>query len=449
MGQQQQEQQQQDSSLPDKVILVIVDGVGDVTIPAFGDRTPLQVAHTPNLDCIAAAGLNGLVDAVEPGLACGSDTSHMNILGYDPRKYYRGRGAFESMGAGLPMAPGDIAFKSNFATLNTATGIVEKRRADRQFEHLGATLCDALDGLVLPSFPQHAVSVKYATEHRCGVVVRGAGLSDAISGTDPLKDNLPLLKVEPLDDSAEAQHTAAVVNELSSELHKLLQHHPINQQRRAEGKAPANCVLLRGCGSRISVPSFEQLHGMKACLVAPTKIIAGLGMSFDIQPLDAPGATGSYDSHFASKAAVACGALVNGGFDFALLHVKAVDDTGHDRMLAMKVKFLEVVDRMVGHILMRLHHAEQQQRQQQQQQQQDTQPVQRYTICVTGDHSTPVVFGDHSHEPVPFAMAQLVLGDAVVAFDELSASKGCLGRFTGAGIMPLVKQFTGRAVVPL
>lgn len=73
----------------------------------------------------------------------------------------------------------------------------------------------------------------------------------------------------------QAQHTAAVVNELSSELHKLLQHHPINQQRRAEGKAPANCVLLRGCGSRISVPSFEQLHGMKACLVAPTKIIAG------------------------------------------------------------------------------------------------------------------------------------------------------------------------------
>jgi 2,3-bisphosphoglycerate-independent phosphoglycerate mutase len=64
---------------------------------------------------------------------------------------------------------------------------------------------------------------------------------------------------------------------------------------------------------------------------------AGLGMSFDIEPLDAPGATGSYDSDFASKAAVACSALVNGGFDFALLHVKAVDDTGHDRMLAMKV----------------------------------------------------------------------------------------------------------------
>lgn len=107
------------------------------------------------------------------------------------------------MGAGLHMEPGDIAFKSNFATLNPATGIVEKRRADRHFEALGPPLCAALDGLKLPSFPQHAVSVKYATEHRCGVVVRGPGLTDAIEGTDPLKDNLPLLTAEPLDDSPE------------------------------------------------------------------------------------------------------------------------------------------------------------------------------------------------------------------------------------------------------
>lgn len=38
---------------PDKIVLVLIDGVGDVTIPAFGDQTPLQVAHTPNMDCIA------------------------------------------------------------------------------------------------------------------------------------------------------------------------------------------------------------------------------------------------------------------------------------------------------------------------------------------------------------------------------------------------------------
>ncbi|KIY93896.1 phosphoglycerate mutase [Monoraphidium neglectum] len=198
------------------------------------------------------------MDSVEPGLACGSDTSHMNVLGYDPRRYYRGRGAFESMGAGLDMAPGDIAFKSNFATLNPDTGVVEKRRADRQFEHLGPTLCAALDGLALPSFPQHRVSVRYATEHRCGVVVRGEGLTDAISGTDPLKDNLPLLEARPLDDTAEAAHTAAVVNELSAAIRAVLEGHPINDERRAAGLNPANVVLLRGCGCRIKPAPSER-----------------------------------------------------------------------------------------------------------------------------------------------------------------------------------------------
>ena len=94
-----------------RVAFVLVDGIGDVSLPMFGYKTPLQVAKVPNLDAIASAGVNGLMDPVEVGLACGSDTAHLSLLGYDPRVYYRGRGAFESMGAGLAMSPGDIAFK--------------------------------------------------------------------------------------------------------------------------------------------------------------------------------------------------------------------------------------------------------------------------------------------------------------------------------------------------
>lgn len=486
-----------------KLVFILIDGVGDVTIPAFHERTPLEVAHVPTMDAIAAAGLNGLMDSVEPGLACGSDTSHMNILGYDPRKHYRGRGAFESMGAGIPMSPGDIAFKSNFATYNPETGIVEHRRADRHFEHLGPTLCDALDGLKLPSYPQHTVSVKYATEHRCGVCVRGPGLTDFVSGTDPLKDNLPLLKPEPLEDTSEARHTAAVVQELSDEIRKVLEAHPINEQRRKEGLNVANVVLLRGCGCRIKVPAFEELHHMKPCIVAPTKIIAGLGISFDIVSLEAPGATGSYDSQFNAKAERITHALTKEGYEFGFVHVKAVDDTGHDRMVTLKVRFQEAVDKMIRQIVRLLWEDEQQ-------------GETRYSIVVTGDHSTPVVFGDHSHEPVPFAIAhirdvveaaggseeicgtplgpiplpdmknppsasellaqaqqqearreaaakgrpfigvsaelhgpwtepwpQVVAGDGVSSFSELAAARGSLGRFLGSQVMPLIKQFVG------
>ncbi|KAJ0448709.1 putative phosphoglycerate mutase (2,3-diphosphoglycerate-independent) [Helianthus annuus] len=94
-----------------RVVFVLIDGLGDVSIPRFGYKTPLEAAKVPNLDAIASAGVNGLMDPVEVGLGCGSDTAHLSLLGYDPRVYYRGRGAFESMGAGLAMAPGDIAFK--------------------------------------------------------------------------------------------------------------------------------------------------------------------------------------------------------------------------------------------------------------------------------------------------------------------------------------------------
>jgi hypothetical protein len=104
-----------------RVAFVLVDGVGDVTIPSLSGRTPLEAASAPRLDAVAAAGVVGLMDPVEPGLACGSDTAHLSLLGYDPRVYYRGRGAFESMGAGLAMAPGDIAFKVSLSLSHTHT----------------------------------------------------------------------------------------------------------------------------------------------------------------------------------------------------------------------------------------------------------------------------------------------------------------------------------------
>ncbi|KAK3409324.1 hypothetical protein EUGRSUZ_J01450 [Eucalyptus grandis] len=390
-----------------RVAFVLIDGVGDVSLPRFGYKTPLQAAKAPYLDAIASAGVNGLMDPVEVGLGCGSDTAHLSLLGYDPRVYYRGRGAFESMGAGLAMSPGDIAFKSNFATLDEKTGIVISRRADRHFEEEGPILCAALDGMKLPSFPEYEVRVKYATEHRCGVVVKGPKLSGNISGTDPLKDNRLLLQVEPLDETEEARHTAAVVNELSKEISRILVSHPLNAKRAAEGKNIANVVLLRGCGIRI----------------------------------------------------------------------EAIDDAGHDKASVFKLKGLESVDRAIGQLAKLLWQAE------------STGKFQ-YALCVTGDHSTPVEYGDHSFEPVPFAICWLkdlvgavggdsVLaetsldpfplptvksgedseedvvmqkeggtnqirafnGDSVYEFDEIAAARGCLGRFPGGEMMGIVKSF--------
>ncbi|XP_059645746.1 uncharacterized protein LOC132287215 [Cornus florida] len=481
-----------------RVAFVLIDGIGDVSLPRFGYKTPLQIATIPNLDAIASAGVNGLMDPVEVGLACGSDTAHLSLLGYDPRIYYRGRGAFESMGAGLAMSPGDIAFKSNFATLNEKTGIVTSRRADRHFEEEGPILCAALDGMKLPSFPQYEVRVRYATEHRCGVVVKGPNLSGNISGTDPLKDNRLLLQAKALDDTDEGKHTASVVNELSKEISRILISHPLNGKRAAEGKNVANVVLLRGCGIRIEVPSFEKKHGLWPCMVAPTKIIAGLGLSLGIDILEAPGATGDYRTLLTSKATAIAKALAaplqpcsnvfvpgenehkqgrSDGYDFGFLHIKAIDDAGHDKASIFKVKGLEAVDRAIGQLAKLLWQAE-------------STGNYQYYLCVTGDHSTPVEYGDHSFEPVPFALCRLkdfvgaiggesiisetsldpfplptvsadedsaddmvmeeekkskllqaFSGDSVCELNEIAAARGCLGRFPGGEMMGIIKTF--------
>ncbi|XP_050381574.1 uncharacterized protein LOC126798607 [Argentina anserina] len=395
-----------------RVAFVLIDGVGDVSIPKLGFKTPLQAAKVSNLDAIASAGVNGLMDPVEVGLGCGSDTAHLSLMGYNPRVYYRGRGAFESMGAGLAMSPGDIAFKSNFATLDEKSGIVISRRADRHFEKEGPILCAALDGLKLPSFPEYEVRVRYATEHRCGVVVKGPSLSGNISGTDPLKDNRLILQAEALDGSDVARHTAKVVNELSKEISKILIAHPLNAKRASEGKNIANVVLLRGCGIRIEVLPFAKIHGLWPCMVAPTKIIAGLGLSLGIDILEAPGATGDYITLLTSKATAIAKALSaplqscpnvfvpgedehkpgrSDGYDFGFLHIKAIDDAGHDKATIFKVKGLEAVDRAIGQLARLLWETE------------STGKFQ-YFLCVTGDHSTPVEYGDHSFEPVPFTI---------------------------------------------
>ncbi|KAK6128819.1 hypothetical protein DH2020_037455 [Rehmannia glutinosa] len=444
-----------------RVAFVLIDGLGDVSLPRFGYKTPLQVANIPNLDAIASAGINGLMDPVEVGLACGSDTAHLSLLGYDPRVYYRGRGAFESMGAGLAMSPGDIAFKVHAF-----------------------------------SFPSS--KVLYATEHRCGVVVKGPKLSGNISGTDPLKDNRLLLQAQPLDDSEEAKNTAEVVNELSKEISRILVAHPVNARRAAEGKNIANVVLLRGCGIRIEVPPFEKIHGLRPCMVAPTKIIAGLGLSLGVDILEAPGATGDYRTLLTSKATAIAKALsaplkscpnvfVPGedehkpgppdGYDFGFLHIKAIDDAGHDKASIFKAKGLEAVDRAIGQLATLLWQAE-------------STGAFQYYICVTGDHSTPVEYGDHSFEPVPFALCRLkdfvgavggesrlletsldpfplptvesgedlgdactsreekrgkrdraFRGDAVFEFDEIAAARGYLGRFGGSEMMGIIKGF--------
>lgn len=458
---------------PHLILFVLVDGVGDVSYEEINDKTPLEASNTPTMDYIARYGINGLLDPVEPGLACGSDTAHLSLFQYDPRIWYRGRGAFESIGAGIDMESGDIAFKSNFATLDESSQIVVSRRADRNFEVVGPELCNYLNLKFKAFYDEYQITFQYATEHRCGIRIRGPGLSDRITNTDPLKDGLALRHSSPLagfEEDLSAKNTSKLINDISSRITEFLNLHPLSAQRRAENKPAVNCILFRGCGMVANYPNFidkhEDLNTSHCFGIAPTCMIKGFLSTIGIPTLSHLDhdclklATGSFNSDLVNGKARAYVAEIEKCLRnaksqesiFTFLHVKAVDDAGHDNRLDLKIQNIEKVDDMLkfildyfqaipsntpnitGPII-------------------DNRPF-NMTIMLTGDHSTLVSTGDHSTEPVPITLFHLKprehilnstkdgdLVDECEQFDEISCSSGYLGRIPGSQLMPTLKKF--------
>eukprot|EP00352_Strombidinopsis_acuminata_P000283 CAMPEP_0176344172 /NCGR_PEP_ID=MMETSP0126-20121128/4502_1 /TAXON_ID=141414 ORGANISM="Strombidinopsis acuminatum, Strain SPMC142" /NCGR_SAMPLE_ID=MMETSP0126 /ASSEMBLY_ACC=CAM_ASM_000229 /LENGTH=238 /DNA_ID=CAMNT_0017690503 /DNA_START=265 /DNA_END=981 /DNA_ORIENTATION=+ len=238
------------------------------------------------------------------------------------------------MGSGIDMTFDEIAFKCNFAFINDKE-LVEKRRCDRNFVSWGLPLCDALNNVVVPGFDgKYVMKCQHATEHRCGIKISGPGLSSCITGNDPLKDNLPPVKcvAEDMSDPA-AVFTGKLVQAASDEIRRILSEHPINVARKAEGKPYSNFVTLRGASKRISATSFVEKHDLKAFMIAPTAIIRGVGITFGIDLIDVEGTTGYYDSNLNGKADATVKAITSGKYDFGFMHIKAVDDAGHDKNL--------------------------------------------------------------------------------------------------------------------
>ncbi|CUG87924.1 2,3-bisphosphoglycerate-independent phosphoglycerate mutase, putative [Bodo saltans] len=457
---------------PKPMVLVILDGVGDVQCEVLQGRTPLQAAcdEAPALSLITRNGVSGLMDPYAAGYACGSDTAHLSMLGYDPLIYYRGRGAFESLGAGMTMeADRDIAFKCNFSVTtqipeDAAAGhlpIVSHRRCDREFTQEGPVLCAALDGTTVVSdvmgvpleHGPHVIRVTYATEHRCGVVITGDFLSDHISGTDPLTDGLRLIDCSPVrghEDDARAVYTSRVVMAASAALAAVLRVHPINEERVAVGKRPANIVLLRGASLRSFIPEFERRHGLKGFMVAPTCIIRGLGACCGLDIVESSGGTGDYHSNILGKAEAVVATFAahestSTPYHFGVLHVKGTDDAGHDGDPALKVTMLRRSAEAIEYLWRTL-------------------PV-GSTIAVTGDHTTICSMEDHATEPVPISIATIPAtrgshnpssstdGDVptvqrcwsgrvegTLRFDEVDCGlNGSIGRMTGGSLVDCMK----------
>lgn len=397
------------------ILLVILDGLGDRPNKSLGDKTALQAAYRPNMNRLIREGQGGLMNPIAPGIRAGSDTSHLSILGYDPEKFYTGRGPFEAMGIGLEVLGGDIAFRANFGTRDS-NGIVKDRRAGRISEgtdKLAASLNMEIDGVKF--------MVREGVEHRAALVMRGENLSDHISDSDPHEVGLPVRTVYATGN--DGKRTADLINKFLDEARKILDNHPVNRERISRGMPPANELLLRGPGKTPELISFRDTHEMSAACVAAIPMISGIGKLLKMDVYKPKGSTGTLDSDLVSKLTEA-GKLTK-KYDFVMVNVKAPDVAGHDGNPEAKRTALEKFDVALGRMLEII--------------------TDDIVIAVTGDHATPCSVRDHSGDPVPILFnTRGILRDGASFFDEASAASG-MWRIRGLDVMNILKQMAGRS----
>ena len=372
-----------------KYIIVIGDGMADNPVPALAGKTPLEAAAKPVMDGLAQRGALGTVRTVPKGLAPGSDTAILSIFGYDPRRYYTGRSPLEAAGVGVLLEEGEVSYRCNMVALSdeepayddkrilshsggsvegeTAVELMEYLLADAEF----AALCgqNHMRFQVCPSFRHIAVQT--------GVDVAGLVCI-------PPHDHLGQPAGPLLPKGGAAAAGLAAIMRLS---HKLLNNHPANQRRRAEGHLPANSLWFWAQGTGIALPNFAAAHRVRGFAVSAVPLVQGIARLAGLAVVEVPGATGELDTNFEGKADAVVQGLAK-GYDFALLHVEAPDECTHNGDLPGKVQAIEWLDsRTLSRLIKGLEDS-----------------GEDFRLLLLSDHKTLTATRGHDGDPVPYTI---------------------------------------------
>jgi 2,3-bisphosphoglycerate-independent phosphoglycerate mutase len=404
-------------------LIIILDGLGDRPIPDLDGATPLEAAHTPNMDELVSRGRCGLVDPLYPGVPVSTHTGAGILFGINTRDaYLLPRGPVEAAGTGLPVMPGDIALRCNFATLKpVANGFeVIDRRAGRIHDDT-SKLADALQEITLED--GFSASVRPATGHRAVMRLSGPGQLPIVSDTDPGSVAQPgsVLSCHTLDtDNPLGEQTANAVNTFIRHAYERLNEHPVNRRRVQQGLLPANGIITRGAGSINKLHNIIHHIGLSTALVAGERTIIGLAHLSNFAVICKPEFTAMSDTSLETKVSATLAALQD--HDLVYLHIKAPDIFSHDCDPEGKKAFLEKVDAAMAPLL-----------------QQDI------VIGISADHSTDSNTGRHCGDPVPSLLcAPAGRRDLCREFGETQCISGGMGRIPARAFLLTLLDEMGR-----
>ena len=379
-----------------KFVLILPDGAADEPVDDLGGKTPLEAAHTPHMDWIAAQGRVGLARTCPEGMTPGSDVCTLSVLGYDPHVYHTGRAPIEAVARRISLQRDELVFRCNLVTIIDGTmedfsaGHISQPEAEQLIRTLQAELGDDRVTFHVGVGYRHLMTIKKAAgmKPKCTPPhdIPGQGASR----------HLPTGK------------GADEIRELMERSQALFASHEVNQVRRDLGESPATSIWLWGQGTMPKLVPFKERFGLTGAAITAVDLIRGVAISAGWRLIEVEGANGYIDTNYRGKGEAAVAALDD--VDLIIVHVEAPDEMGHNGDAVLKVKAIEQIDEhVVKPLLDRLR------------------TLDEWRILCIPDHPTPVARRTHTDDPPPFCMAGTgVAPDRADGFNEVQAAESGL-----------------------
>ncbi len=359
-----------------KYIILLGDGMADYPVDSLNGKTPLEHAHTPNMDSLASQGIAGMARTVPAGMAPGSDTANLSIFGYDPKVYYTGRAPLEALNMGIDLGPDDVAFRCNIVSIE------DGKMNDFTADHIDTEFTRIVIAELDDNNRRRQIEFHPGVSYRNIVIWRGYPYNN-VTDTTPPHD----ITGREVEEHLPGGDGADLLREIMAESREIIRNSKKIQSAGTSYRGTPESVWLWGGGGRPTMKNMKERFGFDGYTISAVDLIHGIGRAAGLEPILVPGATGYIDTDYRGKAE----ALLRGirERDFVYLHVESPDESGHEGNLEHKLKSIEDFDRLVVGTVM-----------------DGLEPYSNYAVLVMPDHPTPLSIMTHTDEPVPFAMVR-------------------------------------------
>ena len=352
--------------------------MADEPLEILGNKTPLEVAHKPGMEKLAKQGEVGLTCMVPEGMAPGSDTANLSVMGYDPKIYYTGRSPLEALSIGVDMEPTDVSIRCNIVTLSEEEEAYEDKKViDHSSSEIStedaAVLLEALkEGLQKEGYEFYVgTSYRHLLVWKQGEVVELTPPHDIL--TQRIGDYLP---------------QDAVLRDMMKKSYDILVNHPINVKRKEMGLNPANSAWFWGAGTRPALQSFTEKTGKRGAMISAVDLLKGIAVGSGMDNIIVEGANGGLHTNYTGKMQAAADALLKADYDFVYIHVEAPDEMGHQGLVQEKIQAIENIDKfIVGPLIEQMDAS-----------------GEDYRILILPDHPTPIRVRTHTGGPIPYLL---------------------------------------------